>query len=112
MTFWTTAAVGAMLAVAGCTMAAQQRDNLLTDAGFTRVSTDTPEWTAAMRTLPPHRFAHRTVNGTPMVFWSDPVACKCVYSGTQAAFEAYRQVHREEAAAFDESVGGGSSFSR
>lgn len=107
-----TLALWTVLMLAGCTMAAQQKDDLLLDAGFTRIRADTPEWAAAQHSLPPHRFAHRTVNGVPMVFWSDPVVCKCIYSGTQAAYAAYRQLHAQEAAAFDESAGGPGSFAQ
>ena len=106
------AACGAALVLAGCATAARQKDDLLADAGFTPVRADTPEWTGAMRSLPPHRFARRTVNGTEMVYFSDPIGCHCVYVGTPAARQAYRQLHGEEVAAFDESVGGGSTFSR
>jgi hypothetical protein len=109
---WSAAALWIPLVLAGCTMAARQSDDQLVDAGFTKVSANSPDWSAALKSLPPHHFAHRVVNGASMVFWSDPVACKCVYSGTAATYAAYKQNHAAEAAAFDESVGGPSSFSQ
>ena len=101
-----------LIALAGCTLGARERDDLLADSGFTPTRADTAEWNATLKSLPPHRFAHRSVNGAPMVFYSDPVACHCVYSGTEAAFQRYRSLHREEVAAFDESVGGPGSFAQ
>ncbi len=112
MRFSQAPAACAALLIAGCTFAAQQKDDLLIDAGFTPVKTDTPQWAAAMKALPPHRFAHRTVNATPMVFYADPVACKCVYSGTEATYATYKQIRREDMAVFDENRGGGGSFVR
>ena len=104
--------LGALIVLAGCTLPARQKDSLLVDAGFTSVKADTPQWVAAMRSLPPHRFAHRTVNGTPMVFYADPVACRCVYSGTEASYATYKQIRGEELAVFEENRGGGGSFTR
>jgi hypothetical protein len=92
------------LAVAGCAVTSEQKDDLLADAGFTRAKADSPQWAAAVRSIPPHRFVHRTVNGQRMVFWYDPVGCRCVYSGTEANFATYRSLHSQEARAFDEGV--------
>lgn len=96
--------------LAGCAMSARQADDTLIDAGFQKVPADTGEWAAALKKLPSHRFAHRTVNGQAMVFYADPVACRCVYAGTQAAYATYKQLHSAEAAAFDEQVGGPSGM--
>ena len=37
-----------------------------------------------------------------MVFYSDPIACKCVYSGTEAQFAAYKEAAAENAAMCDQ----------
>ena len=59
--------------------------------------------------VPAHRFVHQTVNGAPMVFYADPVGCKCVYSATAQIYASYKQTHREEVASFDSSLGAGDS---
>lgn len=108
---WATAA--ALLALlGGCAVSAEQKDDLLVDAGFTKVKADSPGWSSLMTSLPPHRFAHRTVNGVPMVFYADPVACKCVYSATPQVYANYKQLHAAEAQNFDESVSMPSAFSQ
>ena len=101
----TWAVAAALLALlGGCAVPAEQKDDLLVDAGFTRVRADSPGWSSLMTSLPPHRFAHRTVNGVPMVFYADPVACRCVYSATPQVYASYKQLHAAEAQNFDEAA--------
>ena len=95
--------------LAGCAGVARQEDDQLVLAGFTKTPATTPETTAALKSLPAHRFVHQTVNGTRMVFYADPVGCKCVYSATAQTYASYKQTHRDEVAAFDSSLGGGDS---
>jgi hypothetical protein len=99
----------AMLSIAigltACTtiQSAQQQD-ALTYAGFTRVDMSAPEFAAIAPPLPAHRFARRTVNGTQMVFFADPIICKCTYAGSQVAYATYKQQRSDihDIAAFDE----------
>jgi hypothetical protein len=92
------AALWALTLVAGCAMEAKQEDDALLKAGFTKTKASTPEGASLIKSVLYLHFVHRTVNGVPMVFYSDPVACKCVYSGTEAQFNAYRQAQTENAA--------------
>jgi hypothetical protein len=72
--------------VAGCTMKAKQEDDALVKAGFTKTNPNAPGAASVAKSDPILylHFVHRTVNGVPMVFYYDPIACKCVYSGTEA----------------------------
>jgi hypothetical protein len=95
------AALWALTLVAGCSMEAKQEDDALAKAGFTKTKAITPEGASIIKSALYLHFVHRTVNGVPMVFYSDPVACKCVYSGTEAQFTAYKQAQTENAAIYD-----------
>ncbi len=97
------AAFGSLTLVAGCTMQAKQEDDALVKAGFTKTNPSAPGAASIAKSdpIPYLRFVHRTVNGVPMVFYYDPVACKCVYSGTEAQFAAYMQAQTENAAIYN-----------
>ncbi len=97
-------ALCAMVVLGGCAWAARQKDELLVDSGFTPVRSDTPGSAASMGSLPPQEFAHRVVNGMPVVFYADPVGCHCVYSGPEAAYETYKQIRANQLAAFTQSL--------
>ena len=92
------------LAVAGCVQAARIEDDRLMRAGFIKVPADTPGWLAVMNSLPPHRFVHRKVNGVPAVYYSDPIACKCVYSGNEETRAKFAVVSEMDVTKFDEYV--------
>jgi hypothetical protein len=72
------AAFGSLTLVAGCTMEAKQEDNALVKAGFTKTNPSAPGAASIAKSDPILylHFLHRTVNGVPMVFYYDPVACK------------------------------------
>ena len=86
------------------TIQSAQQQDALTYAGFTRVDMSAPQFAAIAPPLPAHRFARRTVNGTQMVFFADPIICKCTYAGSQAAYATYKQQRSDihDIAAFDE----------
>ncbi len=103
------AAFSIAIELAGCAGIGRQDDDQLVQAGFTKVKADTPEWAATMRSLPAHHFVHRTVNGVSTVLYADPVGCRCVYSGSPQSYAGYKQVHREDLAAYDASLSEGDS---
>ena len=73
-------------------------------AGFIKMPVDTPEWLAVMNSLPSHRFVRRKVNGVPIVYYADPIACKCVYSGTEETRAKFAVVSEMDVTKFDEYV--------
>ena len=95
---------GALALLAGCTMEAKQEDDALVKAGFTKTNPSAPGAASIAKSNPILylHFVHRTVNGVPMVFYYDPVACKCVYSGTEAQYAAYKLTQTENAAIYDQ----------
>jgi hypothetical protein len=96
------AAISVLTLVTGCAMGARQEDDLLVKAGFTQTKASTPEGASIFKSVLYHHFVHRTVNGVPMVFYADPIACKCVYSGTEAAFGAYKRAYTEDQDIYDQ----------
>ena len=99
-----------MVLLSGCAWAARQRGELLVQSGFSPVRADTPA--AGTESLPPQSFVHRVVNGVPMVFYADPVACHCVYSGPETAYQTYKDIREAQLAAFTQSLGQRSTYSR
>lgn len=63
-------------------------DNLAA-AGFIVKVADTPERVAMLNRLPPNRFVQR-VNGDVVHYvYADPIACGCLYVGSQQAYNQY-----------------------
>jgi hypothetical protein len=86
------------------TIQSAQQQDWLTQAGFIRVDMRAPQFAAIAPPLPAHRFARRTVNGSQMVFFADPINCNCTYAGSPAAYATYKQQRSDihDIAAFDE----------
>jgi aconitase B len=88
------AAVGLMLAIAGCTTPTAQvaqKGDLLAAAGFQVRVADSPHRVDQMKRLPPNKFVTRVRNGQKVYLYSDPLACNCVYLGTQQNWDGYQQ---------------------
>lgn len=86
-------AISIGLALAGCqTASVQQKENLLSAAGFTPQPANTPQRIAAMKRLPPNKFVQQTKNSQIVYVYADPIVCQCVYFGNQAAYAQYRQM--------------------
>lgn len=89
----TLAALGlVLLSTAACQTAVQNKENMLSAAGFQFRPADTPVKLAAIKTLPPHRFVQQTSNGQPIWVYADPTICVCLYVGNQQAWQTYRQM--------------------
>jgi hypothetical protein len=69
----------------------QNKEDMLAAAGFTLVPANTPQRQTSLRSLPPHKFAHRVRNGAVVFIYADPTICDCLYVGNQAAYDHYRQ---------------------
>jgi len=88
-------AISLGLALTGCQsmpQAVQQKEDLLSAAGFTPQPANTPQRLAAMKKLPPNKFVQQTNNSQMVYVYADPIVCQCVYFGTQAAYAQYRQM--------------------
>lgn len=81
------------LAVGACqTATVQDKENMLTAAGFVPKPADTPAKLAKLKSFPPHKFAQVPQNGQMVYVYADPNICKCMYFGTQANYAQYRQM--------------------
>jgi hypothetical protein len=83
------------LALAGCQstqQVVQQKEDLLSAAGFTPQPANTPQRIAAMKKLPPNKFVQQTKNSQIVYVYADPIVCQCVYFGNQAAYAQYRSM--------------------
>jgi hypothetical protein len=80
-------------ALTGCESQQQrveQREDLLSAAGFIVRPANTPERQAMLHRLPPHKFTRR-VNGDVVHYvYADPLVCGCLYVGTQQAYNQYK----------------------
>ncbi|TCR65391.1 hypothetical protein [Bosea sp. BK604] len=86
-------AVAIGLVLAGCqTASVEQKENLLSAAGFVPQPANTPERIAAMKKLPPNKFVQQAQNSQIVYLYADPIVCQCVYFGNQAAYAQYRQM--------------------
>lgn len=83
------------LALAGCqstSQAVQQKEDLLSAAGFVPQPANTSARIAAMKKLPPNKFVQQVRNSQIIYVYADPIACQCVYFGNQAAYAQFRQM--------------------
>ena len=88
------AALAACLLIAACAtpqQRAENRENLLTAAGFTARPADTPGRVASLRGLPANKVVQRTRGGVVGYVYADPLVCGCLYVGDQAAYGRYQQ---------------------
>lgn len=84
--------LGFCLFTCGCqtTAGLQNKEDLLSAAGFILQPADTPARLAALKALPPNKFVRKVQAGTVVYVYGDPIVCKCVYFGSQQAYGAYR----------------------
>jgi len=83
-----------VLGIAGCATPpapAASTDNLLTKAGFQVRPADSPHRIEQMMRMTPNKFVTRVRNGQLVYLYPDPMACKCVYFGSQQNWDAYRR---------------------
>ena len=78
--------------LSGCQTTQQaivQHEDNLSAAGFLVKIANTPERQTMLNRLPPNRFVQR-VNGDVVTYvYADPVACGCLYVGTQQVYNQY-----------------------
>jgi hypothetical protein len=84
------AALGLCIAVAACTAAVQNKEDMLAAAGFTIVPANTTQRQAALAAMLPHKFSQQTRNGRVLFVYADPTICDCLYISDQAAYDRYR----------------------
>jgi hypothetical protein len=73
-------------------------EDLLTEAGFQTRPADTPEKLAHLQTLP-RGIVRRQRDGQASYIFADRDVCRCLYTGTEQQYEAYRRLARQQNAA-------------
>ncbi|GGC55325.1 hypothetical protein [Chelatococcus reniformis] len=90
------AALVAALAVGACQSTTTRKEDMMAAAGFKIRLADTPEKLANLQKLPPNTFVPRTVNGQTVFVYADPLVCKCLYYGSQQAFQTFQGLNFEQ----------------
>ena len=88
------ALVALSLVLVACASAERDRSTqiepLLLAAGFQKRVADTPQKLAHLRTFPPLEMVPHVRKGSYYYVLADPEGCRCMYVGTEQAFEQYR----------------------
>jgi hypothetical protein len=84
-------AIGLLAGCANSPAVVQGREDLIADSGFQIQPGTSPAYAAAVKQLPPHKFAHHTVAGVTTYYYLDPTICGCLYTGTEQNWTTYKQ---------------------
>jgi len=87
----------ALLATAGCRSAAIDNERNLAASGFQMRMADTPKKLAKLEALPQRKLTRTTFHGGVRFVYADAKYCKCLYAGTEAAYDRYQklEIHQE-----------------
>ena len=75
----------------GCTGQMIRTERLLAAAGFQMRLANTPEREAHLKTMTQHEIVPHEENGSMRFVYADAEYCKCVYVGTEAAYQRYQK---------------------
>ncbi|MCQ9155308.1 hypothetical protein [Acidomonas methanolica] len=103
----TIGAVVALAALAGCESTralVTEKEDHLAAAGFVVQLANTPQRAAMLSRLPAHHFLRRVHGNDLHYVYADPTVCDCLYVGTQAAYDRYRQYQQQHALANEEQM--------
>ena len=76
---------------------AQQMEPMLSAAGFTILSADTPEKQQHMASMPPLEVRYYVGKTGKLHYWmADPYYCRCVYIGSEQAYQRYERYRLDE----------------
>lgn len=86
-----------LLASSGCAMIqksdAMDTERTLAAAGFQMKFASTPEQTAKTAALPQRTFSRSAgPDGYARFVWADATYCKCIYVGSEAAYDRYQRL--------------------
>ena len=70
---------------------ANEKNDLLSAAGFTIVPVTTDAQRLQLNTLPPNRVVQKVKDGKVMFVYADPYECGCLYIGDQTAWNNYKR---------------------
>jgi hypothetical protein len=70
---------------------ANEKNDLLSAAGFTIVPVTTDAQRLQLNSLPPNRVVQKVKDGKVMFVYADPYACGCLYIGDETAWDNYKR---------------------
>lgn len=80
--------------IAGCASPverANEKNDLLSAAGFHIVPVTTDAQRLQLQTLPPNRVVQKVKDGKPIFLYADPYSCGCLYIGDETAWDNYKR---------------------
>ncbi len=99
-------AVGAIALLSGCAAFQQDaitsRENTLSAAGFNVRPAATVSQQGMLARLPANRVSQRIEGEHVSYLYPDPVVCRCLYVGGQAAFGKYQQLLMQQQASAEQ----------
>lgn len=75
----------------GCAGQTIDTERLLSAAGFQLKLANSPEQKANLTTLPQHKISVHEMNGEQRFVYADSKYCKCMYVGTEKAYQRYER---------------------
>ena len=100
-------ALAGSVVVQGCAIVAETTESRLTQAGFRKLSADTPAKISHLQTLPARTFVKRNRDGRTYYVYADPEYCKCLYVGTVEQYARYRILLQEADKAMEGAIASG-----
>ena len=82
----------ALLAAAGCQTTAMETERTLAAAGFQMKMADTPQRLAKIESLPQRKLTRVPFQGENRFVYADAKYCKCLYAGTEEAYDRYQNI--------------------
>jgi hypothetical protein len=90
----------ALLALSGCATIqraeAKQKERVLAAAGFQMKLADTPDRFLQIESLPQRKLTRVSDEGELRFVYADKDYCKCLYAGTEAAYDRYQKLSLEK----------------
>ena len=87
-------AISMSVLIAGCASPverANEKNDLLSAAGFHIVPVTTDAQRLQLQTLPPNRVVQKFKDGKPVFLYADPYVCGCLYVGDETAWDNYKR---------------------
>lgn len=101
-------AIGMAIGVAGCAAMdksdAMDTERVLAAAGFQMKFADTSEQQEQVKKLPQRKISHVKRNGELLFIYPDSKYCKCMYVGSETAYQRYEKLALERNMAAEESM--------
>ena len=92
----------ALVATLGCAATTIDNERLLAAAGFQMKLAQTPDQQARLKTMTQHELVPFEHDGQLRYVYADAKYCKCIYAGTEAAYQRYERLALKQRMANDQ----------